>query len=81
MNKDVAREIIRASFRSERELENLSGFLKERCGPNDYKELVRSIAIAIDGINVELVKKALTMFPDLKLEMESNLKRTGQVMP
>lgn len=59
MNKDVAREIIRAAFRSGSELEGLIGVLKGRCAPDDYKFFLRQIAMAIDGIHTALVNEAV----------------------
>lgn len=81
MDRDVAREIVRAVFRSGSELENVLGVLKARCGADDYKYFARQVATAIDGINVALLNKVLLRFPELKVEIESNLARTGRAMP
>lgn len=81
MNKDVAREIIRAAFRSGTELEGLIGILKANCAADDYKFFLRQIAMAIDGIHTALVNEAVKRFPELEAEMESNVTRTGRVMP
>ena len=81
MDKTVAREIIRAVFRSESELETLLSVLKARCSPDDYKFYARQVATAIDGINVALLSKVLSRFPELQAEIESNLTRTGRAMP
>lgn len=81
MNKDLAREIIRAAFRSGAELETLIGLLKERCTAEDYQFFLRQIAMAIDGIHVALTDEAVKRFPELEAEMEGNVTRTGRVMP
>lgn len=81
MDKDIARDIIRAAFSSGRELETLIAPLKERCNPGDYKFFLRQIAMAIDGIHTALTNEAVKRFPELEAEMESNLARTGRVMP
>jgi hypothetical protein len=81
MNKDVAREIIRAAFRSGSELEGLISILKANCAADDYKFFLRQIAMAIDGIHTALVNEAVKRFPELEAEMASNVARTGRVMP
>jgi hypothetical protein len=81
MDKNVAREIIRAVFRSESELETLLSVLKTRCSTDDYKIYAHQVSTAIDGINVALLNKVLSRFPELQAEIESNLARTGRVMP
>ena len=81
MDKDLAREVIRAAYRSGSELEKLIGVLKERCSADDYKLYLRQVATAIDGIHVALVDKVLTRYPELEAEMQANLARTGKVMP
>jgi hypothetical protein len=81
MDKEVARQIIRISYRSGAELQSLIPVLKARCDADDYKYFVQQIAMAIDGIHVALVDAAVTRFPELEKEMEENLTRTGRVMP
>lgn len=81
MDKDLAREVVRAAFRSGRELEKLLSVLKDRCSPDDYEVWKRQIAKAIDGINVALLDKALSQFPELEAEIKVNLARTGRAMP
>jgi hypothetical protein len=81
MDKIVAREIIRAVFRSGSELEKLIGALKDHCSPEDYKSYMRQVATAIDGIHVALLNPVLSRHPELKSEIESNIFRTGRAMP
>jgi hypothetical protein len=81
MDKDIAREVIRAAFRSGSELEKLLGVLKDRCNAEDYKIYARQVAMAIDGIHVALLNKVLAQFPELEAEIEANLARTGRAMP
>ena len=81
MDRELARDVIRAAYRSGAELEKLVVTLKERASPEDYKDFMRQVAIAIDGIHVALVHKVLVRYPELDAEMQSNLARTGRVMP
>lgn len=80
MDKDIAREVIRAAFRGGSELETLIAPLKERCAPDDYRFFMRQIAMAIHGIHAALTDEAVKRFPELEAEMESNVTRTGRVM-
>jgi hypothetical protein len=77
MNKDLAREIIRVAFRSGRELETLVKPLKEQCAGDEYRDWMRHVAMAIDGIHVALVDKALARFPELEGELDAALPRTS----
>ena len=81
MDKEVAREVIGAVFRSGAELQKLLRVLKERCSPEDYKDYARQVALAIDDIDAALLEKVLAQFPELKGEIEANLARAGRVMP
>jgi hypothetical protein len=81
MDKELARDVIQAAFSSGRELETLIAPLKVGCTPDDYKFFLRQIAMAINGIHTALVDEAVKRFPELEAEMESNLARTGRVMP
>jgi hypothetical protein len=81
MDKDVARQIIRTSYRSGLEFQGLIGLLKSQCSAEDYKYFSQRIAAAIDGIHVSLVDTVVARFPELEKEMEANLARTGKVMP
>jgi hypothetical protein len=81
MQKDIAREVVRAVFRSGRELEKLLPILKTGCNAEEYKTYTRQVATAIDGIHVALLNKVLKHFPELEAEIEANLARTGRAMP
>jgi hypothetical protein len=81
MDKNVAREIIRAAFRSGGELEKLLSVLKDRCSAEDYKVYARQVAMAIDGIHAALLNKVLAQFPELAAEIEANIARSGRAMP
>jgi hypothetical protein len=81
MDKNIAREVVRAVFRSGGELEKLLGVLKDRSSAEEYKVYTRQVATAIDGIHVALLNKVLAQFPELEAEIEANLARTGRAMP
>jgi hypothetical protein len=81
MDKNGAREVIRAVFRSGSELEKLIDVLKNCSSSEDYKSYVRQVAKAIDGIHVALLNPVLSRYPELKAEIEANLAQTGRAMP
>ncbi len=80
MDQKTAREVLRAAFRSGRELQNLLVVLKTQCGAEEYKGYARGIATAIDGIGVALTNKVLVAYPELADEIEANLKRSDRAM-
>jgi hypothetical protein len=78
MNVDLARDMIKTAFRSSSELQEFLGVLKQRCGPEEYKDYSRGIATAIDAIGVALINKALAAHPELNAEVEATIARHGQ---
>jgi hypothetical protein len=78
MNVDLARDMIRAAFRSSSELQDFLGVLRQRCGPEEYKDYSRGIAAAIDAIGVALINKALAAHPELNAEVEASIARHGR---
>ena len=69
MDKEVAREVVRAAFRSGAELQKLLRLLKERCSPEDYKDYAKQVTMAIDDIDSSLLDKVLAQFPELQDEI------------
>ena len=69
MDKEVAREVVRAAFRSGAELQKLLRLLKERCSPEDYKDYAKQVTMAIDDIDSALLDKVLAQFPELQDEI------------
>jgi hypothetical protein len=75
---DLARDMVRAAFRSASELQGLLGVLKERCGPDEYESYARGIAAAVDAIGVALTNKALAAHPELGSEIEASITKHGR---
>jgi hypothetical protein len=73
MDINLARHVIRAAFRNARELSDLMRLLKAHCDAEEYKDYALGIAEAIDGINVALTNKVLSVYPELKNEIEASL--------
>jgi hypothetical protein len=78
MDVDLARDMIRAAFRSSSELQIFLGVLKQRCSPEQYKDYSHGVAAAIDAIGVALINKALAAHPELTPEVEASIAQHGQ---
>jgi hypothetical protein len=80
MNIDVARYMVRQSFRIARELQDVMALLKECCGADEYQQHATDIAGAIDAVNVALLNRAIKAFPELEREIESQLTACGRYL-
>ncbi len=80
MDTELARHVIRAAFRSGRELETLLGLLKGHCTAAEYKTYSRAVATAMDSIHRELTDRVASSHPKLKAEIESSIKKYGRVL-
>jgi len=78
MDIELARDMIRAAFRSGSELQDLLIVLKERCSPVEYKDYSRGIATVIDAIGVALINKALAAHPELSSEVDAKVTKQGR---
>lgn len=80
MDINIARHVIRASFRSGQELENLLGFLKNHCDPSEYKAFATAIATAVASIQLEIVNRVVSLHPGLEDEMENTISKYGRYL-
>jgi len=78
MDIELARDVVRAAFRSSCQLQSLLGALKTRCRPDEYQEYARGIATAIDTIGVSLIDKALAEHPELSAEIDTSIAKDGR---
>ena len=77
MEIDLARDLVRTALRLTGELQQLLPRLKENCTEDEYRNLARDIAQAIDRVGVGLIDNALRSHPALKAEIEDSIERTG----
>jgi hypothetical protein len=75
---EVARDIVRAGFRSVAVLGDLLPKLKEHCPPDEYKAYSTSIAAAINSVMTNTVDRAIGDHPGLRAEIEDQLARHGR---
>ncbi len=80
MDINIARHVIRASFRGGRELENLLGLLKEHCDGSEYKTYAAAIAAAIASIQLEIVDRVVSSHPALGEEVEATISKYGRYL-
>lgn len=78
MNIELARNVIRAAFRSTSELGNLLPALKEQCSPSEYKTYALGIATAIDAIMTNTINRAVQSYPDLAKEIDEQIAKHGR---
>lgn len=80
MDDKLAWHIVRVSFRTAGELQDLLSLLKEQCSPEEYEDYVAGIARAIDAINDALMNKAIALYPQLTDRIEADLAKFGRVL-
>lgn len=78
MDIDLARNLVAAAFRISSDLQQLLPAIKGRCSEEEYSDLARGIAQAIDSIGVALTNKALAAHPELTAEIDSKIASDGR---
>jgi len=80
MDRDLARHVIVASFRSFRELTMLLPLLKEHCDAAEYEIFAKAIAAVGVEIQMEVRKKAFALYPDLEQEIQGKIDKYGALI-
>ena len=79
MDDKLAWEMVRVSFRTAGELQQLLGLLKENCSAKDYQSYAARIAQAIDAVNHALLNTAIAAHPEFAARIEADLESYGRV--
>jgi len=66
MDRELARHVLMAGFRSASALQDLVPVLKKHCDPNEFDEYVKAIASVSFEITTEIFNKIFDKYPDLK---------------
>jgi len=74
---DLARDLVRTAFQISADLQKLLPVLKAKCPEDEYRDLARGIAQAIDFVGVGLTDKAIKSHPELKEEIEAAIAEKG----
>ena len=80
MDIEVARHTVRQAFRTAWELQGTMQFWKERCSAEEYQQYAADIAQAIDAVSVALLNRAMSTYPELKEEIESQIAIHGRYL-
>ena len=80
MNIDLARHVVRAAFRSSRELAELLPFLKDQLGPEEYTVYAKAVGSAVAAIQVDLMNKLVAAHPGLEAEIEASIAKHGRYL-
>lgn len=77
MDIDLARQMVRVDFAVSREMQAVLQALKAGFPPDEYRELARDIAAAVDGVGTALIRKAIEAHPELEAEIDASIKTYG----
>jgi hypothetical protein len=80
MDEKLAWHVVRVSFRTTGELQDLLGQLNEHCGAEEYQRYAGRIAQAVDAVNDALLNTALASHPELAARIEADLETFGRVL-
>lgn len=80
MDIDLARQMVRAAFSASGELESMLQAAKSRCPAEEYRDLARGIAAAIDSIGTSLISKAIASHPQLEEEIDKSMNEHGRYL-
>jgi hypothetical protein len=80
MDEKLAWQVVRVSFRTTGELQDLLGLLKEQSSSEEYQHYAGRIAQAIDTINDALLNTVLASHPEFSARIEADLETFGRVL-
>lgn len=78
MDRDLSRHVVKATFRSARELQDLLPLLKKRASAEEYQEYLRAIAAVIAEGRQQLLNRVFAEYPDLEAEVDASIQATGR---
>jgi len=79
MDKELARHVVRETFRGWKFLTDLVPLLKQHCDPDEYAVYKKAIGTISGDISLELLGAIFKAYPDLEKEMEANKQKYGAV--
>jgi hypothetical protein len=78
MEKELAKIVLAASYRSCQELSNLVPLLKESCPPEEYERIAFTIGSILHEMEAEIHYKIFEEHPDLRAEIEERIQKYGR---
>ena len=80
MEREVARYIVRAAFRSAGELTDLLQFLHEQLPAEEYATFASGIGYALATLGQEVTNHALAAAPGLQAEINASIEKYGRLV-
>ena len=80
MEKALAKYVAAVAIRSSTQLTSLVPLLKGQCDPEEYKTYAIALASAAGHLNTELVNLVFSKYPEIKNEVEDEIKKYGLVL-
>jgi hypothetical protein len=78
MDRDISRQVIRATLRSSGELTALLPVLKAHCAPDEYQVFSRAIAAVVAECGQQLLNRVFAEHPELEAEVDAAIAMTGR---
>ena len=78
MDRDLAKHVIAAGFRSASVLQDLLPLLKVHCEPGEYDQYRKAISSVSFEITTEIFNQVFLQFPDLKEEVDKKIATYGK---
>jgi hypothetical protein len=78
VDKEFGRIIALVADRTRSDIGSLARLVKEHCDEKDREEFSTAIAQVVYEISHELMDRVFDKFPEIKVEMEANLKKYGR---
>jgi hypothetical protein len=79
MTKDAAWRVIQTAFQCGEDLQALLLRLKADLNADDYNTFLSGVATAVDTINVQLIDRALKIYPELRARIDGELRQHGRI--
>jgi hypothetical protein len=78
VDRDIAKIILNATYRSGRELADLVPFVKEHCDERDYERISIAIATVLHDLGSTIQQPIYQEHPDVECEIEDRVERFGR---
>jgi hypothetical protein len=77
MDKELAKLLVNAAYRSQRELADIAPLIKEHCSTEEHGVLSLAIGSAIYEANL-ITERIFELLPELRDEFEARLNKFGR---
>lgn len=74
MDRETGREVLRATFQSAEQLQNLLPLLKSRCTADEYRKYAMAVAAVVAEGGQQLINRVIAEYPELEAEVDAAAK-------